>query len=46
MNIPVSRAPTKQSRHVAIKGTSTDCALLTIYEILDLRPTMLPPGIT
>src|SRR6266849_1810525 len=44
MNIPV-RVREIDSRHFAIKGTPTDCALLAIYEIMKMRPTILLSGI-
>src|ERR1700722_9390238 len=44
MNIPV-RVREIDSRHFAIKGTPTDCALLAMYEIMDRRPTILLSGI-
>ena len=39
MNVPV-RVREIDNRHFAIKGTPTDCALLAIYEIMNMRPTI------
>lgn len=44
MHDPI-RLRTIDERHHAIKGTPTDCALMAIYELMPVRPTLMISGI-